>query len=237
LLDPVCGDAFCQLGRAHSLREICGGLASCLGKVHEINVARRLRFEPGTILVMDTGHLDYRWLDELTAQGVYFVTPLKDSAVIEEAAPCPIPKGGQIKRDEIIALAGSGRSFNPDRVLGRIMVVVPQTREELVLLTNQFDFSPVTIAAIYREGWQVELLFKALKQNLKIKTFVGTSANALHIQIWTAVFGHRSAHPRQEEHEPVGQCLAPCRARGLGAANPGTAASGCGSETAAGMLL
>jgi IS4 transposase len=72
-------------------------------------------------------------------------------------------------------------------VLRRIVVLVPETGEELVLLTNQFDFSPVTIAAIYRERWQIELLFKALKQNLKIKTFVGTSANALHIQILTAL--------------------------------------------------
>jgi hypothetical protein len=157
------------------------------GKVHEINVARRLRFAPGTILVMDRGYLDYRWLDELTAQGVYFVTRLKDGAVIEEAAPCPIPKGSQIQSDQIIALPGSGRSFNPERVLRRVVVVVPETGQELVLLTNQFTFSPVTIAALYRERWQIELLFKALKQNLKIKTFVGTSANALHIQIWTAL--------------------------------------------------
>lgn len=66
-------------------------------------------------------------------------------------------------------------------------MVVPETGEELVRLTNPFTFSPATIAAIYRECWQIELLFKALKQNLKIKTFVGTSANALHIQIWTAL--------------------------------------------------
>lgn len=157
------------------------------GNVHEINVARALQFAPGTILVMDRGYLDYQWFDRLTAQGVYFVTRLKDGAVVEEAAPCPIPKGSQIKADELIGLPGSGRSFNPERVLRRIVVVVPETGQELVLLTNQFDFSPVTVAAIYRERWQIELLFKALKQNLKIKTFVGTSANALHIQIWTAL--------------------------------------------------
>ena len=107
--------------------------------------------------------------------------------MIEEAAPCPIPQGSQVQSDEIMGLPGSGRSLNPDRVLRRVVVVVPETGEELVLLTNQFTFSPVTIAAIYRERWQIELLFKALKQHLKIKTFVGTSANALHIQIWTAL--------------------------------------------------
>lgn len=135
----------------------------------------------------DRGYLDNGWLDELSVRGVYFVTRLKGGAVIEEAAPCPIPKGSQIKRDEIIALAGSGRSWNPDRVSRRIVVLIAETREELVLLINQFDFSPVTIAAIYRERWQIELLFKALKQNLQIKTCVGTSANASHIQIWTAL--------------------------------------------------
>ncbi len=96
--------------KLHLLRDHDGSLPGFAvitpGRVHAINVARCLRFEPGTILVMDRGCLDYGWLDALTARGVYFVTRLKDGAGIEAAAPCPIPKGSPIKRDEIIALPG-----------------------------------------------------------------------------------------------------------------------------------
>jgi IS4 transposase len=72
-------------------------------------------------------------------------------------------------------------------VLRRVAVTVPETGETLVFLTNQLTFGPTTIARIYRDRWQIELLFKALKQNLKVKPFVGTSATALHTQLWTAL--------------------------------------------------
>lgn len=127
------------------------------GNVHQNNVVRRLRFEPGTILVMDRGYLEYRRLDELTARAVYFVTRPNDRAVLGQAASCPIPKSSQIKTDQIIALPSSGRFFNPDLLLRRIVVMAHETGEELVLLTNQFSFSSVTIEATHRERWQIEL--------------------------------------------------------------------------------
>jgi hypothetical protein len=156
------------------------------GKVHEIRVARSLKFPPGTILAMDRGYVDYLWLDQLQEEGVFFVTRLKDNAVyfVEEKFS---GSEGNIVSDCLIRLPGSGKSLNEARVLRRIEVWDEVGQRKIVLLTNNMKLAARTIAAIYKERWQIELFFKALKQNLKIKTFVGTSRNALETQIWTAL--------------------------------------------------
>jgi hypothetical protein len=97
-----------------------------------------------------------------------------------------VPKGGNIIRDEVILLT-SQQEIGPQAQLRRIEVWVEERQETLVLVTNNFRLAASTIAAIYKERWQIELFFKALKQSLKIKTFVGTSENAVQIQIWTAL--------------------------------------------------
>jgi len=156
------------------------------GRVHEINVARTLELPSGAVVVIDRGYVDYLWLDSLDAQGVFFVTRLKENALFSIEATLSNPKG-RILADDIIQLPGSGKSLNPDRVLRRVVVWDEVNEREIVLLTNNFKLAASTIAALYKERWQIELFFKALKQNLKIKTFVGTSANAVRIQIWTAL--------------------------------------------------
>jgi hypothetical protein len=156
------------------------------GRVHEINVAHTLALPSGAILVIDRGYVDYLWLDQLDAQKVFFVTRLKDNAVFSVEAKLAEPKGC-ILADEVIFVPGSGKSSNPERILRRVVVWDELNQREIVLLTNNFPLAASTIAAIYKERWQIELFFKALKQNLKIKTFVGTSANAVRIQIWTAL--------------------------------------------------
>ena len=156
------------------------------GRVHEINVARTLELPSGAVVVMDRGYVDYLWLDALDAQGVFFVTRLKENALFSLEAQLSEPKGC-ILADDIIHLPGSGKSFNPERVLRRVVVWDEVNEREIVLLTNNFKLAASTIAALYKERWQIELFFKALKQNLKIKTFIGTSANAVRIQIWTAL--------------------------------------------------
>ena len=156
------------------------------GKQHEITVARQLRFEPGTVLVMDRGYVDYDWFAELTAQGVHFVTRLKSNADYEAVESRPVPQNSRILKDEIIffhALARAGQ-YVPFR---RIEVWDAENEKTIVLVSNHLKFGATTIAAVYKDRWQIELFFKALKQNLRVKTFVGTSANALKIQIWTAL--------------------------------------------------
>ena len=156
------------------------------GRVHEINVARTLELPAGAVLVIDRGYVDYLWLDQLDAKGVFFVTRLKDNAVFSVEAKLSLPKG-RILADEVILVPGSGKSLNPARVLRRVVVWDEVNEREILLLTNNFKLAAATIAALYKERWQIELFFKAIKQNLKIKTFVGTSANAVRIQIWTAL--------------------------------------------------
>jgi IS4 transposase len=156
------------------------------GKTHEIRVARTLEWPPGSIVVMDRGYLDYRFLDSLEDRGVFFVTRLKERALFSEQAEFSAPNGN-ILADQMISLPGSGKSAKALRLFRRVVAWDEAGQREIVLLTNNLKLAASTIAAIYKSRWQIELFFKALKQNLKIKTFVGTSPNAVRIQIWTAL--------------------------------------------------
>lgn len=155
------------------------------GKVHEIRVARQMRFAPGSIIVFDRGYTDYDWFAQLAQQGVFWVTRLKDNAdyVVVEKRKL---SHRLIGSDQIIVLTAHGKA-GKDIFLRRIVVFDEVNKRELVLLTNHLEFAASTIAAIYRERWQIELFFKALKQSCKIKTFVGTSPNAVKTQVWTAL--------------------------------------------------
>ena len=157
------------------------------GRQHEVTVAKTLRFAPGTVLVIDRGYVDYGWFAALTLQGVFFVTRLKANAVYTVVGTREVPAHRRIVKDELIELTGVGAAAKCPYPLRRVEVEDRETGDTLVFLTNHLEFGATTIAAIYKDRWQIELLFKALKQNLKIKTFVGTSATALHTQIWTAL--------------------------------------------------
>ena len=155
------------------------------GNASELKIARDLQFAAGTILVFDRGYVDYQWYQRLTANGVFFVTRLRHDAHYQVLKELPVPKNRHILKDEIIALGSPHyRQTAPFR---RVEVWLEDRQEVLVLLSNHLGFGSTTIAQIYRERWRIEVFFRYLKQNLRIKTFVGTSANALHIQIWTAL--------------------------------------------------
>lgn len=157
------------------------------GKVQDVTVAHQLAFAPGTIVVDDRGYNDYRLFAEWTETEVFFVTRLKANAqfeVVEEREP---PQHRRILNDQTIRMTGSGGPEKCPHLLRRIEAVREETGDILVFLTNHHGLGASTIAAVYKERWQIELFFKALKQNLKIKTFVGTSANAVKTQIWTAL--------------------------------------------------
>lgn len=157
------------------------------GKVHEVNILRRLQFSPGAIIVIDRGCVDYELFGLWTAEGVYFVTRLKDDASYKVIKGLPVPEKRNIIKDEIIKFKGLYAEQDCPYELRRIEVLDKETGDTVVLLTNHLTFGSTTIAAIYKDRWQIEIFFKTLKQNLRIKTFVGTSANALKIQIWTAL--------------------------------------------------
>ena len=157
------------------------------GNVSDIKVAHQFHFDPGTIVVDDRGYNDYALFGKWTFQGVYFVTRMKENALYEVVGEKNVPKNRNILRDELIEFKDSNAREKCPYPLRRIEVFDPGKKEVLVFLTNNLDLGATTIASIYKDRWQIELFFKALKQNLKIKTFVGTSANAVKTQIWTAL--------------------------------------------------
>jgi len=157
------------------------------GKVHDVKVAWSLSFEPGTVVVDDRGYTDYRLFAKWTEEQVYFVTRMKDKALYTVVEERPVPHNRSVLKDQIVFFSGSAAWGKCPYPLRRVEVWNDEKQQTLVFLTNQFGFGASTIAAIYKERWQIELFFKALKQNLKIKTFVGTSANAVKIQVWTAL--------------------------------------------------
>jgi hypothetical protein len=154
---------------------------------HDIRPARELCLRPGSIVVMDRGYNDFSLFGKWCEAGVYFVTRMKDNTSYEVEQTRDLPQNRPILADEIIRLSGAGATQKCPHLLRRVVVWDEEHQREIVLLTNHLEFGATTLAAIYRERWQIELFFKALKQNLKIKSFVGTSENALLIQIWTAL--------------------------------------------------
>jgi len=156
-------------------------------KMHDAKVLSMLRLNPGSIVAMDRAYNDYAQFARWTQAGIYFVTRMKHNAVYEVVEERPVPLHRNILSDEFIILTGAGAQDKCPHRLRRIVVWDEHNEREIVLLTNHLEFGATTIADIYRERWQIELFFKALKQNLHVKSFVGTTENALRIQIWTAL--------------------------------------------------
>lgn len=157
------------------------------GKVSDVQIARQIDFAPGTIVVEDRGYTDYALYARWTDSDVYFVSRLRDNAVFEVLKERDIAQGQSVLKDQIIRLTSKHARDRCTHPLRRIEVLREDTGEVLVFVTNHHALAASSIAAIYKDRWQIELFFKALKQNLKIKTFVGTSANAVRTQIWTAL--------------------------------------------------
>ncbi len=157
------------------------------GNVPDVKIARRLKFDPGTIVAYDRGYNDFELFGKWSQQGVFFVTRMKENTVYQVVGEAKPPVYGNIRKDELIELTGYQAPEKCPFPLRRIEFYDAEKDEILVFLTNHLELGARTVAAIYKDRWQVEIFFKALKQNLKIKTFVGTSANAVKVQIWTAL--------------------------------------------------
>ena len=157
------------------------------GKTHEVKVAWELSLPKGSIVAMDRGYVGYALFHKWTEAGVFFVTRMKDNGVFETiGAGLPVLDGGSVVSDQVIVLTGPQSNLNcPDPL--RLVTVRRDDGSEMRLLTNNFELASSTISAIYKDRWEIEIFFKTIKQNLKIKTFVGTTPNALKAQIWTAL--------------------------------------------------
>lgn len=156
-------------------------------KTHDLRIARKLHLTKGSIVAMDRGYNDYSLFDDFISDGIFFVTRLKENTLYEIVETRLDPKEQHVLSDVTIRLTGQKADEKCPHLLRLVVVWDEKNLRRLELLTNHLTFCPATIAAVYKERWQIELFFKTLKQNLKIKTFVGTSQNALRIQIWTAL--------------------------------------------------
>ena len=177
--------------KLHTLLDLRGNIPSIMhisnAKWHEVNWLDSLLLEAGAIYLMDRGYLDFERLYRFTTAGAFFVTRAKHNTQVTRVISRNGDKtGGVLSDQEVLLLRNSARKDYPMR-LRRVRFKDPDIGRVLVFLTNHFILPADTIAALYKQRWQVELFFKWIKQHLRIKAFVGESENAVKTQIWIAV--------------------------------------------------
>jgi hypothetical protein len=177
--------------KLHTLLDLRGAIPAFIhisnGKLHEVNVLDFLPTEAGAFYVMDRGYLDFSRLYKMHQAGAFFVTRAKSNMNARRVYSAPSDKNAGVMCDQIIALNGYYVAQDYPEHLRRIKFKDPASGKNLIFLTNNTTLPPLTIAALYKNRWQVELFFKWIKQHLRIKKFLGTSENAVKTQIWCAV--------------------------------------------------
>lgn len=156
------------------------------GKVHDVTIGRTLKLPKQSIVVFDRGYTDYTWYNLLNDNAIFFVTRQKTNATYDVLERRPVAKNSGLTSDQTIKIKGT-KAVDCPAALRRIGYRDPETGKHYVFLTNNFKLAASTIANIYKSRWQIELFFKWIKQNLKIKSFLGTSRNAVLTQIWIAI--------------------------------------------------
>jgi hypothetical protein len=177
--------------KLHTLLDLRGAIPTFIhisdGKLHDVNVLDLLVAEPGAFYVMDRGYLDFERLYALHQAGSFFVTRAKSNSKFKRLVSRPVERSTGLICDQVVELTVFySRQGYPDR-LRRIRFKDPETAKTLVFLTNHFALPALTIGALYKSRWQVELFFRWIKQHLRIKRFFGTSENAVKTQVWIAV--------------------------------------------------
>jgi hypothetical protein len=177
--------------KLHAMIDLRGNIPSFLtiteGKTHDVKAAPLVPLEPQSIYVVDRGYVDFNWLWSIEQSDSYFVTRLKDNINWSRMVSHPVDKSLGLRSDQEIKLTSARlKIFYPKR-LRRISFRDEENAKTLIFLTNHFGLAAEIIAALYKMRWEIELFFKWIKQNLKVKTFLGTSANAVKIQIWIAL--------------------------------------------------
>lgn len=176
--------------KVHTLLDHAGHIPAFVvvteGKCSDLAVARGLRLPVGSIVAMDRGDIDDQFLFHLHPEGLYFVTRQKGNAQVDVTARFAVDRATGVTADHDVVLSGPKGPAYPAR-LRQVRYQDAATGKRYVFWTNAFHLAAPTIAAIYQQRWQVELFFKAIKQNLRIKTFLGTSENAVMTQVWVAL--------------------------------------------------
>jgi hypothetical protein len=179
--------------KLHTLLDHSGYLPAFVsitdGKTHETKVARSLRLPKGSIVVEDRAYTDYRWFASLQENGIFFVTRQKSNAVYRVVERHHVNRKQGLTSDQTIQLTGTKGAQCHYR-LRRVGYRDPETGRHYVFLTNHFKLAAKTIADVYKERWQIEIFFRWIKQNLKIKSFIGNSRNAVMTQLYVALIAY-----------------------------------------------
>jgi putative transposase len=179
--------------KLHTLLDHSGYLPSFVsitdGKTHETKMASSINLPKGSIVAVDKAYTDYKWFGQLQQKNIFFVTRQKSNAVYRVIERRVVNKKQGLCSDQTILLTGF-RGKNCPHPLRRIGYRDPETKKHYVFLTNNFNLSAKTIADIYKERWQIEIFFRWIKQNLKIKAFIGNSRNAVMTQIYVALIAY-----------------------------------------------
>lgn len=177
--------------KLHTLLDLRGSIPSFIaithGKVHEVNILDEIIPEAGAIYIMDRAYLDFKRLYTLHQNSATFIVREKSNACLRRIYSLPVDKSSGIRCDQVVAPTGFySRKYYPEK-LRRVKYFDKEQNKRLTFLTNQFKLPAITVAELYRCRWQVELFFKWIKQHLRIKSFYGTSENAVKTQIWIAI--------------------------------------------------
>lgn len=179
--------------KVHTLMNHSGYLPAFVsitdGKKHESKVASTIKLPKGSIVAEDRAYTDYAWFAQLQQNGIFFVTRQKTNAVYKVIERRIVNKKQGLCSDQTIILSGTKGHLCP-HPLRRVGYRDPQTKKHYVFLTNNFKLSAKTIADIYKERWQIEIFFRWIKQNLKIKAFIGESRNAVMTQVYVALIAY-----------------------------------------------
>lgn len=181
----------CSGVKLHTLLNVVSHIPSfvriTLAKVSDVNLLDQLSYEPGAVYVIDRGYLDYARLYRIDRAGAFFVTRTKKRYRFRRVRSRSVEAQPGVRSDQRVHLVNSVPKRKYPDSLRRIRYVDPETNKRLSFITNNFEWSALTIAELYKARWHVELFFKWIKQNLRIKAFFGTSLNAVKTQIWIAL--------------------------------------------------
>jgi hypothetical protein len=177
--------------KLHTLLDLRGNIPCFIyistGKMHDVIILDQLPIEAGSFYVVDRGYVDFERLRRFETSKAFFVTRAKRNFDFKRRARREVDKSTGLRSDTTVVLAGVATSKLYPEALRRIAFKDPESGRRLVFLTNNFDLPALTVAQLYKSRWQVELFFKWIKQNLRIKRFFGTSDNALKTQVWIAI--------------------------------------------------
>ena len=177
--------------KLHTLIDLRGNIPSFIlfstGKMHDVRSLDELPIEAGAFYLMDKGYIDFARLYRFKESCAFFVTRLKDNATYRVIESRPADKALHVLCDQMIRLTSVRSAKAYPEPLRRVKYRSPDSGEVYEFLTNNFELLPEVIAQLYKQRWQVELFFKWIKQHLRIKSFFGTSENAVRVQVWTAI--------------------------------------------------